>query len=174
MNKADLIKNGFYVALTGTDEEKRAIAIEVIDKAVEAGAELMEGVSYHHDGCRVMTPSVWGYVGVQANKTYIEGHAEQCGPTATKLTLQQFREVFGGNATTTSDITKNKYQREIKHGVFVDVYDVLQAWGVINPALQHLIKKALQPGERGHKTKAQDMQDIIDSAVRAKALEPDA
>ncbi len=65
----------------------------------------------------------------------------------------------------------NKYQREIKPGVFVDVYDVLAAWTVQNPALQHLIKKALQPGERGHKTLEQDMADIVASAVRAQELE---
>lgn len=68
---------------------------------------------------------------------------------------------------------KSKYHREIKPGVFVDVYDVLAAWNVTNPALQHLIKKALQPGARGHKTTEQDMQDIIDSAIRAKQLEVD-
>lgn len=66
-------------------------------------------------------------------------------------------------------ITTNKYTKTI-HGVPVDVYDVLQAWGVINPALQHLIKKALQCGQRGHKDNAQDLQDIIDSAIRAKEL----
>lgn len=65
----------------------------------------------------------------------------------------------------------NKYLREIKPGIFVDVYDVLMAWNVTNPALQHLIKKALQPGERGHKSREQDLQDIIDSAIRAKELE---
>lgn len=65
----------------------------------------------------------------------------------------------------------NKYLREIKPGVFVDVYDVLMAWNVSNPALQHLIKKALQPGERGHKSREQDLQDIIDGAIRAKELE---
>ena len=65
----------------------------------------------------------------------------------------------------------NKYLREIKPGVFVDVYDVLMAWNVTNPALQHLIKKALQAGERGHKSREQDLQDIIDSAIRAKELE---
>ncbi len=64
----------------------------------------------------------------------------------------------------------NKYQREIKPGVFVDVYDVLQAWGVTNPALQHLLKKALQPGHRGHKTREQDLDDIVASAIRAKEL----
>mgnify|MGYP001768675252 CR=1 FL=1 len=71
-------------------------------------------------------------------------------------------------------MTHRKYHREIKPGVFVDVYDVLQAWGVRNPALQHLIKKALQPGERGHKTLMEDMNDIIASANRAYDLEMDA
>lgn len=66
-------------------------------------------------------------------------------------------------------ITTSKYTKTI-HGVPVDVYDVLQAWGVINPALQHLIKKALQCEQRGHKDNAQDLQDIIDSAIRAKEL----
>lgn len=67
-------------------------------------------------------------------------------------------------------ITTSKYTKTIR-GVSVDVYDVLQAWGVSNPALQHLIKKALQCGQRGHKDNAQDLQDIIDSAIRAKELE---
>ena len=65
---------------------------------------------------------------------------------------------------------RSKYHREIKPGVWVDVYDVLQAWGVRNPALQHLIKKALAPGERGHKTLDQDMADIVASAERAREL----
>ena len=68
------------------------------------------------------------------------------------------------------DATINKYTRDCK-GVQVDVYDVLQAFDVTNPALQHLIKKALCVGIRGHKTKPQDLQDIIDSAIRAKELE---
>ena len=67
-------------------------------------------------------------------------------------------------------ITPSKYTKTIR-GVSVDVYDVLQAWSVSNPALQHLIKKALQCGQRGHKDNAQDLQDIIDSAIRAKELE---
>ena len=70
-------------------------------------------------------------------------------------------------------ITPSKYTKQI-HGVSVDVYDVLMAWGVTNPALQHLIKKALQCGQRGHKDKQQDLQDIIDSSIRAKELEQDA
>lgn len=64
----------------------------------------------------------------------------------------------------------SKYRREIKPGVIVDVYDVLQAWRVDNPALQHLIKKALQAGQRGHKSRDEDLKDIVDSAVRAREL----
>lgn len=64
-----------------------------------------------------------------------------------------------------------KYHREIKSGVFVDVYDVLVAFNVANPALQHLIKKALAAGQRGHKDLLTDMQDIIDSAHRAMEIE---
>lgn len=56
----------------------------------------------------------------------------------------------------------NKYSREIKPNVFVDVYDVLAAFKVTNPALQHLVKKALAVGQRGHKDAETDYQDIID------------
>lgn len=63
-----------------------------------------------------------------------------------------------------------KYNREIKKGVTVDVYDVLKAFNVTNPALQHLVKKALAVGQRGHKDASEDYQDIIASAVRAKEL----
>lgn len=73
----------------------------------------------------------------------------------------------------------NKYQKII-HGkdqngnvvkCIVDVYDVLEAWKTTNPALQHLIKKALQPGERGHKGLVEDLKDIIASAQRALEIE---
>lgn len=88
---------------------------------------------------------------------------EDVAPEKKRVTLAQ---LLGR----TKRITPSKYTKTI-HGVPVDVYDVLQAWGVINPALQHLIKKALQCGQRGHKDNAQDLQDIIDSAIRAKELE---
>lgn len=64
----------------------------------------------------------------------------------------------------------SKYTRIIK-GIQVDVYDILKAWEVQNPALQHLIKKALQPGARGHKTLENDLTDILVSAHRAIELE---
>ncbi|GGO89196.1 hypothetical protein GCM10011348_46380 [Marinobacterium nitratireducens] len=65
---------------------------------------------------------------------------------------------------------KSKYHRQIAPGVWVDVYDVIDAFDVTCPALQHLIKKALAPGRRGHKDTEQDLRDIIVSADRALEL----
>lgn len=78
---------------------------------------------------------------------------------------------MNGTEQENARMPNNKYQREIKPGVFVDVYDVLKAWDVRNPALQHMIKKALAVGQRGHKSAAEDLQDIVDSAVRAQELD---
>lgn len=68
------------------------------------------------------------------------------------------------------DSGARKYDRQLK-GVTIDVYDVLQAFNVTNPALQHLIKKALCAGLRGHKGRQQDLNEISESARRAIELE---
>lgn len=65
---------------------------------------------------------------------------------------------------------QSKYHREIKPGVWVDVYDVLQAWDVTNPALQHAIKKALAAGQRGHKDRETDLDEVVQCAIRAREL----
>lgn len=76
---------------------------------------------------------------------------------------------------TVTEYKQNKYDRIINgkdgNSCIVDVYDVLKAFEVTNAALQHLIKKALCVGIRGHKDASEDLQDIIDSAIRAKELE---
>jgi hypothetical protein len=73
----------------------------------------------------------------------------------------------------------SKYHRTITqtlpgdtHGcsVTVDVYDVLQAFGVDCPALQHAIKKLLCPGLRGAKSAKQDIEEAANSCRRAIEL----
>jgi hypothetical protein len=64
----------------------------------------------------------------------------------------------------------NKYQRLVP-STTIDVYDVLMAWNVTNPAIQHAIKKLLQPGQRGHKTRAEDLQEALVSLQRAIEIE---
>ena len=66
--------------------------------------------------------------------------------------------------------TPSKYHRQIK-GVYVDVYDILHAFGINNPGDQHAIKKMLQPGKRGYKDARQDREEAIVSLERANELE---
>lgn len=63
----------------------------------------------------------------------------------------------------------NKYSRKI-YGVNVDVYDVLKAWDVTCPAIQHAIKKLLMPGQRGHKNKLNDLEEAHAAIKRAIEL----
>lgn len=68
----------------------------------------------------------------------------------------------------------SKYNREIVglNGteVTVDVYRVLDAFKVTDPALQHAIKKMLCTGLRGHKDYLTDIDDSIESLQKAKEL----
>lgn len=85
-------------------------------------------------------------------------------------------EVKNGNITLITPTTLvgkweqwNKYNRQCK-GVTIDVYDVLKAFEVTDPALQHLVKKALCAGLRGYKTMQQDLDEVLESAKRAVEL----
>jgi hypothetical protein len=66
---------------------------------------------------------------------------------------------------------KTKYHKEVKPGVYIDVYDVLVAFEVANPAIQHAIKKMLCPGQRGAKDRATDVAEAIISLQRAQEIE---
>ena len=81
----------------------------------------------------------------------------------------------------------NKYQRkltnpiikemdgcltDIELEVVIDVYDVLDAFDVTNPAAAHAVKKLLCPGTRGVKDWETDHQEAIDSLERAKSFPP--
>jgi len=59
----------------------------------------------------------------------------------------------------------SKYHKTIK-GVTFDVYDVLRAFEVTSPAIQHAVKKLLMPGVRGHKDQLQDVQEAAQSIQR--------
>lgn len=48
----------------------------------------------------------------------------------------------------------------------VDVYRVLQMFGVTDPCIQHAAKKLLVAGGRGSKDQAKDVQEAIDSLQR--------
>lgn len=56
-------------------------------------------------------------------------------------------------------------------GVDVDVYEVLEAFEIKCPAIQHAIKKLLFPGTRGDKDSIKDLEEARASIDRAIQLE---
>lgn len=63
------------------------------------------------------------------------------------------------------------YRKNVSHLLSVDIYRVLSLFGVTDQAIGHAIKKLLCPGERGSKTKREDIQEAIDSLERWKEME---
>lgn len=69
---------------------------------------------------------------------------------------------------------ENKYKRKFGSGplyFMADVYDVIKAFGVTNPATAHAVKKLLCAGQRGVKGSVQDLQEAITAIERAIELE---
>lgn len=58
------------------------------------------------------------------------------------------------------------YFKDVSHLKTIDVYRVLDLFGVLNPCVQHAVKKLLCSGQRGVKDTRQDVQEAITSLVR--------
>ena len=52
----------------------------------------------------------------------------------------------------------------------VDVYRIIEIFGVTDPCIQHALKKLLCSGVRGHKDQEKDIQDVIDTLERWKQM----
>jgi len=97
----------------------------------------------------------------EAEREYYKGFKEE-----PELTYEEHAEAKAKS----NNNTTNKYKRECK-GVMIDVYDVLSAFNVVNPAAQHAVKKLLASGQRGYKDVKQDLEEAIVSIERAIELE---
>lgn len=62
------------------------------------------------------------------------------------------------------------YSRDVSHLDSVDIYRVIDLFGVQHAALQHALKKVMAAGQRGAKNEAQDVQEAIDSLTRWQAM----
>lgn len=62
------------------------------------------------------------------------------------------------------------YKKEVSGLSMIDVYRVLDLFGVTDPCIQHACKKLLVTGNRGHKNTDQDIQDAIDTLERWKEM----
>ncbi|OYW87695.1 MAG: hypothetical protein B7Z23_13530 [Pseudomonadales bacterium 32-61-5] len=63
-------------------------------------------------------------------------------------------------------MSHNHYFRDVSRLNSLDVYRLLELFQVTCPVAQHIVKKALAAGQRGHKDTRRDWQDIADSAAR--------
>ena len=70
------------------------------------------------------------------------------------------------------EVKVNKYNKTMRNGVRIDVYEVLDAFGVDNPAMAHAVKKILCAGQRGYKDYEQDIDEAMQSLERAKSFPP--
>lgn len=96
---------------------------------------------------------------------------QHCGWEIHFLCESWVEEISAAPPTTVPDFIASakpisKYHRPCK-GVEIDVYDVLQAFKVTNPAIAHAVKKCLAPGQRGAKSWVQDVEEAIKSLTRA-------
>ena len=103
-----------------------------------------------------------------------------------EITLQELRDMvnqeqdepFLTPETTLNDqyaeieqVRKHRhYFKDVSNIAEIDVYAVLRLFEVTDPCLQHIVKKALCAGKRGHKDMMEDLQNIVDTAIRAVEL----
>ena len=59
----------------------------------------------------------------------------------------------------------NHYFRDCPYDK-IDVYRIIDIFEITDPVAQHILKKCIATGKRGHKDEKRDWQDILDSAQR--------
>ena len=70
-----------------------------------------------------------------------------------------------------SEQNHDHYFKDVTHLKTIDVYRVLDLFGVLNPCVQHAVKKLLCSGQRGVKDTRQDVQESITSLVRCLEMQ---
>lgn len=62
----------------------------------------------------------------------------------------------------------NHYFKDVSHLNKIDVYRIIELYGITNPCVGHALKKMLCTGNRsGGKTYEQDLREAVDSLNRA-------
>lgn len=90
--------------------------------------------------------------------------------------LPEFKHGFGASSLNDQyaeieQVRKHRhYFKDASNIAEIDVYAVLKLFDVTDPCLQHIVKKALCAGKRGHKDMMEDLQNIVDTAIRAVEL----
>lgn len=130
--------------------------------------EHLEALEAHHNAAESKAEYVeWGHV----------KHLPSVMQNPDNQHLQKAVQAISDNKhKLPQNAARNKYDREIRPGVWVDVYETCGAFmsTITDPlflrvrtAVDHAVKKLLAPGERGHKELRQDLVEARDSINRA-------
>ena len=121
----------------------------------------------HYDDC-------WEFKMEDASESMEEEYPSKLGTTCDRNKPIKEKEVVSSGFSWKQDKgdAPNKYQKTTRSGAKIDVYDVLDAYKVENPAIAHAIKKMLCAGQRGYKDYQQDIEEAIQSLKRAKDFPP--
>ena len=84
------------------------------------------------------------------------------------VTISNYHEFTKGalihDILTCINTPENKYSREILPNIYIDVYDVIQAFNVTDGGMQNALKKILMG------CKKEDRADILDSVTRSNEI----
>jgi predicted glycoside hydrolase/deacetylase ChbG (UPF0249 family) len=78
----------------------------------------------------------------------------------------QINGTLMNEVTMSNDKQHNHYFKDVRGLTHIDVYRIIELFNVVDPCLQHALKKLLVAGGRGHKDIGRDVQDVIDSLTR--------
>ena len=164
------------------------LKIRVSNKAESKEAqELLDTLGYSKDAFENKSTPCWiAICDGLAYSDYNIGKSIWYTACPKEITLQELRDMVNREQDEpflTPETTLNDQYAEIeqvrKHRHYfkdasniaeIDVYAVLKLFDVTDPCLQHIVKKALCAGKRGHKDMMEDLQNIVDTAIRAVEL----
>lgn len=91
----------------------------------------------------------------------------------TGLSCMPMRESLN-NKIATAEVARqggehSHYKKDVSHLNVIDPYRIADLYG-LHPCADHIMKKSLCAGNRGHKDTLRDIQDIIDTAERWKQM----
>jgi hypothetical protein len=69
-----------------------------------------------------------------------------------------------------SERKHSHYFKNVENLSTIDVYRVIELFGITDPCIAHALKKLAVTGGRGSKSIEQDVQDVIDTLIRWKEM----
>ena len=151
---------------------------EYLEKQADGSYKLvMRGIVGKDDDIEVPEGSEVAYKGHDSSAVYFTSlemgyrDAEVIWKRHTQPEELPFMDSLNDQYAEIEQVRKHRhYFKDVSNIAEIDVYAVLKLFDVTDPCLQHIVKKALCAGKRGHKDMMEDLQNIVDTAIRAVEL----